>query len=276
MRVFIIVDLEGIGGVVCADEKKISAEEYREIRKLQVREINAAVAGALEGGASKIVVRDFHGSMRNVTFTDLHEDVELISGSLTSQIGVEFANFSEPCDIIFLLGFHSNAGMGKGISLGRLDHVMSIEINGRAYGEVGLLASVAGHYSIPIGLVSGDESLIDTVHELLPVTQTVTTKYFYSAMAARCIHPNQVCQEIRAAAKTALLRADDLPPYTIEPPIQLVVTFSRTTLCDIAEWIPGVERVDSHRISVVGVNMIEMYQILYLFSRLDAIENNLE
>lgn len=282
MRTFIIADLEGVGGVVCADEKKISSQEYQRICSLQIREINAAIVGARDGGATKIIVRDFHGNMRNIDHAALQADVELITGSLTSQIGAEFGVLAEPCDIVFLLGFHSPIGTGYGISLGQMNQVMSIEINGRTYGEVGVLAAVAGHYSIPVGLVTGDETLIDTVHELLPGTKTVTTKYSYSPMAARCIHPQQIYQDIRNAAKEAIMRADEIPPYVIDPwipgeePIRLTASFSRSTLCDIAEWIPGVERVDSHRISLVAVNMLETYQIIYLLSRLDAIEKSLE
>ncbi|RMH68687.1 MAG: hypothetical protein D6675_15275 [Gemmatimonadetes bacterium] len=275
MRIFIIANLEGVGGVVCADWKQINPHEYNRIRQLQIDEINAAVTGAIEAGATKVIVRDFYGSMRNITHVDLYEDVELISGPLTSQIGAEFATFAEPCDMVFLMGFHSDLSSGKGFSLAHLSEVMHIEINDRAYGEVGVLAAVAGHYSIPVGLVTGDASLIDSVHEMLPGTQTVATKIAYSSMAARCLHPHHVCQEIQSAARTAIVKANEIPPYIIEPPIHLKATFPRTTLCDIAEWIPGVQRVDGYQISLVGVNMIETYRTIYLLSCLDAIEKNL-
>lgn len=58
MKVYISVDMEGIGGIV--EERQVSdtanASAYRqEARELLTGEVNAAVEGALESGATAVL-----------------------------------------------------------------------------------------------------------------------------------------------------------------------------------------------------------------------------
>lgn len=52
MNVLISVDMEGIAGVVAGDHVSSNHKEYERFRKLMTAEANAAVEGALAGGAT--------------------------------------------------------------------------------------------------------------------------------------------------------------------------------------------------------------------------------
>jgi D-amino peptidase len=81
MNVLISVDMEGIAGVVTGDHARSDHKEYERFRKLMTAEANAAVEGALAGGATRVVVNDSHGGMANILIEDLDPAAELISGS---------------------------------------------------------------------------------------------------------------------------------------------------------------------------------------------------
>ena len=64
IKVFISVDMEGIGGVVTADQLSPAGFEYAKFREYMTAEALAAIAGAREAGATEFVVADAHGNMQ--------------------------------------------------------------------------------------------------------------------------------------------------------------------------------------------------------------------
>src|SRR6266566_4393403 len=84
MRVYISVDVEGIAGVVHEDQTNPvdprCAAEYARFRKLMTAEANAAIEGALEAGASQVLVNDSHWFMRNLLAEELNQAAVLASG----------------------------------------------------------------------------------------------------------------------------------------------------------------------------------------------------
>ncbi len=61
-KVYISVDMEGISGISGDDQVNAGGAEYGRSRKLMAEDVNAAIRGALEAGATDILVNDSHGS----------------------------------------------------------------------------------------------------------------------------------------------------------------------------------------------------------------------
>ena len=78
IKVYISVDMEGITGVVNWEEVNETGKDYDYFRRMMSKEANAAVEGALAAGATGIVVRDAHGSARNILPDLLSEKAKLI------------------------------------------------------------------------------------------------------------------------------------------------------------------------------------------------------
>jgi D-amino peptidase len=78
--------MEGISGIVHGDQTTPGTAEYASGRKWMAQDVNAAVEGALEAGATEVVVNDSHGSMRNIDPDDLHPKAILISGYIVGAI----------------------------------------------------------------------------------------------------------------------------------------------------------------------------------------------
>ena len=84
MRIYISVDMEGIAGVVHEDQTNPidprCAGEYNRFRAQMTEEANAAIEGALTGGATAVLVNDSHWLMRNLLAEQLHPSAQLVSG----------------------------------------------------------------------------------------------------------------------------------------------------------------------------------------------------
>ena len=76
MKVYISVDMEGGAGIAGASQMTDSG--YNRMVKLLTQEVNAAVDGAFEAGATEVLVNDAHGRMTNILIEDLDERAELI------------------------------------------------------------------------------------------------------------------------------------------------------------------------------------------------------
>jgi len=60
MKAYISADIEGIGCIVRSEQSSPGGREYAWARKMMTEEVNAAIRGAFDGGASEVVVSDSH------------------------------------------------------------------------------------------------------------------------------------------------------------------------------------------------------------------------
>ena len=264
MKVYISCDMEGISGVVAGKQTDNREEEYKRAQKLMTSEVNAAIEGALAGGASEVLVNDSHGSMRNILIEELNPAAQLISGSpkpLSMMQGIDDSSF----DAAFFIGYHAQAGTAYSV----LDHTYSgivyqVSLNGRPMGETGLNAALAGHFGVPVVLVTGDKLLVEEATALLGTVEGVAVKESCGRYAARCLAPETVHELIRQAAQSALSKAKEeegRQPFVVEPPITLAVDFTSSAHLDMAELIPGSRRTSGRHIEYTHDDFLTVYKV---------------
>ena len=85
-KVFMITDMEGVDGIFNAELQCIpfQSPRFEESKKLLTGEINAAVDGLFEGGATEVVVWDGHDASRTLSTSDIHAKARLLMGSPVS------------------------------------------------------------------------------------------------------------------------------------------------------------------------------------------------
>jgi D-amino peptidase len=261
MKIYISVDMEGVACVTHPDHTKLEGTEYEMARKWMTAEANAAIEGALEAGATEIIVADSHGHMRNMLPDELHEDALLVRGAprpLTMMEGLD-----ETCDAAFFVGYHSMAGTAEGVLshtyIGR--SVYALRLNGITVGEPGFNAAIAGHFGVPLALVCGDDTVDAEVGALLPWTERVITKWAISSISARNLTPKASQKRIRQGAKRALGRLSEMKPWTLETPIRFEVNFMAPIYAYLAADIPGVERVNERTLAYTGADMLQITRI---------------
>ena len=80
MKVYISVDMEGIGGIGHPHPTDPKDTRYGTSVDLMVGETNAAIEGALAGGATEILVNDSHWSMYNLLPEAIHPAATVLQG----------------------------------------------------------------------------------------------------------------------------------------------------------------------------------------------------
>ncbi|MGC8489498.1 MAG: M55 family metallopeptidase [Clostridia bacterium] len=262
-KVWISVDMEGIGGLVDRAQFIPEEREYERARAHMIAEMRTVVQAAWDAGASRVVVNDSHDGQLNLApdgLGGLPEGTELISG-----MGKRFAMAEglKGLDLALLVGYHARAGTALAV----MDHTDSgdiyrVTLNGEEVGEFGLNAYLAGFYGIPVGLVTGDAALQEEVQALIPDADMVVTKVAVGRQAARLKHPRAVHDELREATRRAVTRfmAGSAPaPLRPTPPVVVAVSFMTSQGTDMAALYPGAGRVDGRTVAVECADMERAY-----------------
>ena len=248
MKVYITTDMEGISGI--SDSRQVCCEpgspEYAEGRRLLTAEVNAAVEGALAGGARDIVVTDGHGSGHNFLIEELHPEARYVSAPFSVKVAQAL---DESFDAVVLLGYHAMAGTACAI----IDHTQfgqvwfNYYLNGRRAGEIAQGAAIAGHYGVPVVCVTGDAATCAEARELLGDVETVAVKEGYARYVALLLHPQKARRLITEAVARALGRLADFKPYRLETPIEVRIEVQRSNDADRYQRL-GWQRLDGRTI----------------------------
>jgi D-amino peptidase len=274
MRVYISVDMEGVAGVVHEDQtdptEPLHSGEYNRFRRLMTNEANAAIAGALEAGATAVVVNDSHWLMRNLLAEELNPKAELMSGGPKRLSMVE--GIDGGFDGAMFVGYHAKAGTRNAT----IDHtytsrVYEARINGQPVGELALNSAMAGVHRVPVALVSGDQALAAEAKALLGAgIETVVVKEAVGRFAARSVAPTVACERIRSGAVAALRRKH--VPFTFKAPIRLEVDFVVSQMADMAELVPGSARTGGRTVSYAGEDYREVFRAWRAMYNLASVE----
>lgn len=251
-KIFISADIEGVASVVSRLQTLKGEFEFRDAQRLMTLEVNAAIEGAKAAGAEEFVVCDAHADMQNLLPELLHQDAELVRGSIRQSLQMQ--GMDDSFDAVFITGAHAGAGTKNGV----LDHtwvgasVLNIRIDDVTMNEACLNDVVAGFYGAPTVLVTGDQATIDQTRAILPHIEGAVVKHSYSRFAARSLHPEVARQVIHDAAFRAVQRVEEIPVTTVPDEITMEIDFYRTDVADAAGLVPLVERVNDRTIRVVG------------------------
>lgn len=218
MKIYITTDLEGVCGVYRFDQtREYGTPENIEARHLLMGEVNAAVAGAFDGGAIRVVVRDGHNGAKSFFPEELDERAEMVMGIFSPRDLVLRQGF----DAAILLGFHAMSNTERGI----LCHTQSSKtwdnywINGELAGEIRQSAITVGAHNIPVVMVTGDDKTTKEARDLLgDDIVTVQVKEGLSREGALMYSPQKARAMIHEGAKEAMKRVSRVEPYRQEFP----------------------------------------------------------
>ena len=262
MKVYISVDLEGIGGISHPRPTDPKDARYGTSVELMVGETNAAVEGALAGGATDILVNDSHWSMYNLLPDLVHPAATVLQGqkpwSMVAGAGPD-AGFA----VALFVGYHARAGHPRG-TIAHTDSGRPVEtrLAGRPTGEYGLNALALGAWGVPVGLVSGDDALAEEVAEWLPWAERVVVKIAGGGNSAASVHPSIARARVRAGAERAVRRgaAGELALLEFASPVVIEVEYGRGVIADLAAMVPGAERTGDRTVRLSYSDALSTYR----------------
>ncbi|MDQ3043820.1 MAG: M55 family metallopeptidase [Chloroflexota bacterium] len=273
MKVLISADMEGTCGVVswvqvmppevAGASETSSTVEYERARLRLTREVNAAIEGALAGGADEVIVNESHDGMRNLLPEELHPSCRFISGSdkeLGMMQGVELPDIGA----VFFTGYHAKAGTpGAPLAHTWTGFLNDVRIDGRSTGEFGINAAIAGHFGVPVILVTGDEKAVAQTRDFLGDDVVgVVVKEGYSTFAALHLHPSRAQELIREGATEAVRRAQSAKAWVLPAKCRVEMEMDHQARADQALTIPGVERAGERS---VGFNPADGLDFIHIF-----------
>lgn len=269
MKVLISADMEGTCGVVSWVQvippdvggagRATSTVEYERARMRMTKEVNAAIEGAFAAGADEVIVNESHDGMRNLIPEELHAGITYRDGGESEPRLVQSVRFITGSDkefsmmqgiqeadvaAVFFTGYHARAGTPAApLAHSFTGWVQDIRVDGVSMGEYGLNALVAGHYGVPVALVTGDDKAVAQTRELLgdPVVG-VEVKQGYSTTAAIHLHPDRAQELTRVGAERAVNNLASMKPYTLPQGATVEVELDHQSKVDAAVRIPGVTR----------------------------------
>jgi D-amino peptidase len=261
MKILIAADMEGITGVVSWDQVNPNHAEYARFRRLMTSDVNAAIRGAFEGGASEVIVSDGHNNGRNILIEELDPRARLNSGTPSPFSMVQ--GIQTGVDGMIYVGYHARIGTQHAI----LEHtwsderVANLHLNDQPFGEIGLNAAVGGHFGVPVLMISGDKTACAEATALLGPLETAVVKTASSRMAAELLPPAVTQELIQASARKAVQRlaSGQAPqPLRLQPPIQMAIDFVQSEMADKAALLPGAHRTE-RRIEYTAADMVTIY-----------------
>ncbi len=263
MKVWISFDMEGVAGIVDWDQcRPDSGPSYALGCELLQDEVNAAIEGAVAGGATEIVLNDSHSRMANLDPRRIAGEAQYLSGRHKPRYMMQGLDGS--FDAIFFLGYHGSIS-GRPSTL---SHTYNPEVftraavNGVEVGESGINALVAEHFGVPIAFLSGDAVVQEETRPFAPDAVTVTTKQSITRFSAQNLHPAVSCGLIREGAERAVraVAAGDVRGPGIERPATLDLEFQTGDMAEVATWARGAERIAERAVRIEGDDLLRVFE----------------
>ena len=262
VKIYISADMEGIVGVVTGEQLGPQGFEYARFREFMTQEVNAAIEGAIAGGATEIVVGDSHGNGQNLLIEKLPRDVLLVR-SWPRPLGM-MQGIDETFAGAMFIGYHTATTSLTGVRAHTLSsaRLADVRLKGKSVSEAGLSAAIAGHFNVPIILVSGDDAVVKETTDLLGNIEGAVVKWASGFHSAKTMTPEASYQLIRSKAQQAVRRISEFKPYKLAGPIELDVRFKNYRPSEVLSYLSIVERTDAHSIRFVGKDIIEVSKFL--------------
>ena len=268
LKIFISADMEGVTGAVTGEQLGPSGFEYGRFRQFMTNEVLAAIEAARAGGATEILVADSHGNGQNLLIEQIPDDIQVVRSwprPLMMMQGID-----ETFDGAIYIGYHASTTNTEGVRAHTMSsaNLTSLKLNGVSMSEGSFNAAIAGHFGVPILMVSGDDAAVDEVRSLVGDIEPAIVKWNYGFHSARTLTPDAGVEVIREAVSRAMARIDEFEPYSLgDGPITVDVSFKNYLPAENLAYLPVIERIDSHTVRFLANDMIEASKFMSFVTR---------
>lgn len=262
LKVHISVDMEGVAGTVTGDQLGPTGFEYGRFREFMTREALTAVEAARTAGATEIVVADSHGNGENLLIEQFPPDVRVIR-SWPRKLGM-VAGIDDNVHAAIFIGYHAGTNNPAGVRAHTFSsaNLTRVALNGTNMTEGSWNAAIAGHFGVPVIMMSGDDAAIAEVRKVVGNIEAAETKRSLGFHSAITITPQSSYDLIRQRVRTALGRLADFRPLKVPTPVTVDVSFKNYLPSEVLAYLPIFERTDSHSIRFRAKDMVEASAIM--------------
>jgi D-amino peptidase len=262
LKVHISVDMEGVAGAVTGEQLGPTGFEYGRFREFMTKEALAAVEAARAAGATEILVADSHGNGQNLLIDQFPPDVRVIR-SWPRRLGM-MAGVDDGVDAAIFIGYHAGTNNMKGVRAHTFSsaNLTRVALNGADVTEGSWNAAIAGHFGVPVIMMSGDDAAIAEVRKAVGNIEVPETKRSLGFHSASTITPQASYALIGERVKAALARRGEFTPYKVGGPVIVDVSFKNYMPAEVLAYLPMFERTDSHSVRFRAKDMAEASMIM--------------
>jgi D-amino peptidase len=258
LKIYISVDMEGVAGVVTADQLSPAGFEYERFRRFMTDEALAAVRAAIAAGATEIVVSDSHGNGESLLVEAFPKEVRIVRS--WPRHGGMMAGLDQTFAAAIFIGYHASTTNARGVRAHTISSAMftRLALNGTAVTEAEFNAAYAGELGVPVIFVSGDDVAVAEIQGRLGALDATVTKSSLGFHSAETLTPQLACERIAEGVRNAMAHRAERRPYRLAAPVTLELSFKNYLPAEVLSYLRAVERVDAHTIRFVGHDMREV------------------
>ncbi len=257
LKIYISADMEGLTGVVTGEQLGPSGFEYDRFRQIMTDEVNATIEAAREAGATEFLVSDSHGNGQNLLIEQLPEDVMIVR-SWPRELGM-MHGIDESFDGVIFIGYHASTSNSAGVRAHTKSsaNVTDLQLNGVHVSEGAWNAAIAGHFGVPVIMVSGGDAAVEEVMRVVGDMEGAVVKFNHGFHSATTLTPAAGLKVIRKKTRAAIDRIDDFEPFVLDGPPVVRLSLKHYQPVELLAYLRDVERVDSHSIRYEAGDMID-------------------
>ncbi|MFQ6046527.1 MAG: M55 family metallopeptidase [Gemmatimonadales bacterium] len=261
-KLYISADMEGVVGVVTGDQLGPGGFEYGRYREFMTQEVLAAVRGARAAGVAEVLVSDSHGNGENLLIELFPPDIQIVRSwprPLMMMQGID-----STFDAAILIGYHAGTTNPEGVRAHTISsaRLADVRLNGRSMPEAGISAAIAGHFGVPVVMISGGDAAVAEAQAIIGDIEGAVVKWNYGFHSARTLTPEAAYRLIEEKTRVALERLGDFEPLVLSRPITLDLRFKSYRPSQVLALLPIVERTDAHSVRYVGEDMVAISKFL--------------
>lgn len=261
-KLYISADIEGTCGIAAWSETDRSKPDFTPFAERMSREVAAACVGALEGGMDLIIVRDAHDSARNIDWSLLPRQAQLIRGWGQDPLCM-MSGIDESFRGAVFTGYHDAAGSGENPLAHTMDgSLVWLTLNGESLSEGMINAYSAARNQVPVLAVTGDAGICARMKALIPAIQTAAVNRGTGNMVLS-IHPEVAEKNIREAVRTACQSPREEFALALPEHFRLEVRFGQHHKAYSSSFYPGVSRLDSHTLRFEADDWNEVLRMMH-------------
>jgi D-amino peptidase len=231
MHVAIFADLEGAHGIWRMRQCHTGTPEWQYGRQCLTADVNHVIAGAFDGGARKVTVKDTHDTGFNCLIDRLDKRAAYIGGHFTRP--TFFGNLGS-YDLVLYVAIHAASGTpGAFFPHTHYGIFSELKINGKPVCEMEVYGAYLGEMGLPIGLVSGEDIAVKQALKAIPWARSVTVdkkKNVYTAAGKSVDYLMEGRKKLQKAAESAVREFKNMKLFKLAGPLNFEAEFRNQEL----------------------------------------------
>lgn len=155
MKLYLLVDMEGIMGFVDYINVLWQKENYERSCKIMMDEVNVVIYVGFREQCLEVVVNDSYLSMNNFFVEWFYSEIQFILGSVKLYLMVQ--GLDQIFDGVMFLGYYVKVCMFGVMFYLMIFGVCNMYIDDMNIGELGFNVYVVGYYGVLVLMVVGDD-----------------------------------------------------------------------------------------------------------------------